>query len=120
LCSHDDPDWSGTMTTFISSPSVTITTEFDIADGGRTATRNDATTLLKGAISRTPTIADQYSGLLDNLTHGQRRGLIAKLSVGYYEGWRPTRAQLARHIQEEFGVLPLGLPDNKSGLRRSR
>ena len=106
------------MTTFIGSRSATTTTEFDIADGGRTTTRNDATTLLKRAISRTPTIADQYSGLLDNLTPGQRRGLIAKLSVGYYEGWRPTRAQLARHIQDEFGVHPLGLPDTKTRLRR--
>ena len=106
------------MTTFIGSPSVTTTTEFDIADGGRTTTRNDATTLLKRALSRTPTIADQYSGLLDDLTPGQRRGLIAKLSVGYYEGWRPTRAQLAGHIQDEFGIHPLGLPDNKTRLRR--
>ena len=108
------------MTTFIGSPSVTTTTEFDIASGGRTSIRTDATTVSKRSLSRTPTIADQYSGLLDDLTPGQRRGLIAKLSVGYYEGWRPTRAQLARHIQDEFGVDPLGPPDNKTRLLRSR
>jgi hypothetical protein len=108
------------MTTFIGSPPMTTATGFDIDDGGRTDTRNDATTSLKRALSRTPTIADQYSGLLDGLTPGQRRGLIANLSVGYYEGWRPTRAQLARHIHGEFGVSPLTPQDNKALLLHHR
>jgi len=108
------------MTTFIDSPPVTTTTEFDIDDGGRINTRNDATTSLKRPPARPPTIADQYSGLLDDLTPSQRRGLIANLSVGYYEGWRPTRAQLARHIQVEFGVSPLTPPDNNTQLPRLR
>jgi hypothetical protein len=30
--------------------------------------------------------------------------LIARLSNGYSDGWRPTRAQLIRYIQNEFGV----------------
>ena len=100
------------MTTFIGSPLVTTAAEIAIDDSGRADTRNTAITTLKRAPSRTPTIADQYSGLLDDLSPGQRRGLIANLSVGYYEGWQPTRAQLARHIQDEFGVSPRNPPAN--------
>ena len=60
--------------------------------------------------SRAPSIADQYSGLLDDLTASQRRGLIAKLANGYYDGWRPTRAQLIRHLWNEYGVIPRDNP----------
>jgi hypothetical protein len=53
----------------------------------------------------TPNIVDQYYGLLDNLTPGQRRGLVAKLAIEYYDGWRPTRGQLAAYVQKNFGVI---------------
>jgi hypothetical protein len=53
----------------------------------------------------TPNIADQYRGLLDNLTPSQRRGLVAKLAIEYYDGWRPTRSQLAAYVQKNFGVV---------------
>jgi hypothetical protein len=52
----------------------------------------------------TPSIADQYAGLLDGLSPQQRRGLIAQLAIGYYDGWRPTRHELAGHIGHRFGV----------------
>ena len=55
--------------------------------------------------SSPPNIADQYYGLLDNLTPGQRRGLVAKLAIEYYDGWRPTRGQLAAYVQKNFGVI---------------
>ena len=109
------------MTTFTGSPPVT--TASDVDSDGRTNTRNGSTTTSKRALSRIPTIADQYSGLLDDLSPGQRRGLIAKLSVGYYEGWRPTRAQLARYIHDEFGRQRAGFPgqqDPASARRASR
>ena len=97
------------MTTFTGTPSMTAAAEFAIDDGGRADTRSKATTS-KRALTRTPTIANQYSGLLDDLSPGQRRGLIANLSVGCYEGWRPIRAQLTRHIHDEFGVSPRNPP----------
>jgi hypothetical protein len=53
----------------------------------------------------TPNIVDQYCGLLDNLTPSQRRGLVAKLAIEYYDGWRPTRSQLAAYVQKNFGVI---------------
>ena len=90
------------MTTFIDSNPVTTVTDSSAED--RVERQTAATLSLRRKVSRTPTIVDQYSGLLDNLTPGQRRGLIAKLSVGYYDGWRPSRAELAQHIHDELGV----------------
>jgi hypothetical protein len=108
------------MTTFIDPPLLTSNDEFAVADDRRGDTRSRATTSLKRALTRTPTVADQYSGLLDDLSPGQRRGLIANLSVGYYEGWRPTRAQLARHIHDEFGVSPRNLLADKNPASAAR
>ena len=59
----------------------------------------------KQVASRTPNIVDHYSGLLDALSPSQRRGLTARLANGYYDGWRPTRAQLIGYIQQEFGIV---------------
>jgi hypothetical protein len=52
----------------------------------------------------TPSIADQYAGMLDGLSPQQRSGLIDQLASGYYDGWRPTRPELAGHIRRRFGV----------------
>ena len=101
------------MTASTGSTQVTTTTtdiDVDANAGPRTDASKAVATgaALRHETSGTPSIADQYSGLLDDLTPGQCRGLIAKLSVGYYDGWRPTRAELARHIQNAFGVSTFG------------
>lgn len=54
---------------------------------------------------RRPGIADRYADLLRPLSEAQRRGLIARLSVGYYEGWRPSRAEIADLVALELGML---------------
>lgn len=97
------------MTTFIDANPVTTGADSPVDEGPRIERQRDATagSTLRRGLSRTATIADQYSGLLDDLTPGQRRGLIAKLSVGYYDGWRPSRAELAQHIHDELGVTAL-------------
>ena len=92
------------MTTFIDSNPVTTVTYSPDDQGPRVERPRAANPSIRREVFRTPTIVDQYSGLLDNLTPGQRRGLIAKLSVGYYDGWRPSRAELARHIHDELGI----------------
>jgi len=56
---------------------------------------------------RTPNITDQHSELLDNLTAIQRRGITAMLSTGFYDGWRPTRSELIRYLQDEYGITSL-------------
>jgi len=92
------------MTTFIDSSQVTPAADSPVDDVARVERQKAVRPSLTRDLSRIPTIVDQYSGLLDNLTPGQRRGLIAKLSVGYYDGWRPSRAELAQHIYDELGV----------------
>ncbi len=53
----------------------------------------------------TPTIADDYADLLRYLSPAQRRGMISRLTVGYYEDWRPGRAEVADLVAVELGVL---------------
>jgi hypothetical protein len=50
----------------------------------------------------TPSIADFYADLLQPLNERQRKGLIARLSVGYFEGWRPTRPEMAQLVAQEL------------------
>ena len=54
---------------------------------------------------RRPGIADRFADLLRPLSEAQRRGLIARMSVGYYEGWRPSRAEIADLVALELGML---------------
>jgi len=55
-------------------------------------------------VSRSANIADRYAVVLQALSPRQRQGVIAALSVGFYDGWRPTRAELAAYVAAEFGV----------------
>lgn len=52
-----------------------------------------------------PTIADDYADLLRYLSPAQRRGMISRLTVGYYDDWRPSRAEVADLVAVELGVL---------------
>jgi hypothetical protein len=54
----------------------------------------------------TPNIADRFADLLAPLSSRRRRGLIARLSVGYYEGWRPSRAEVAELVAHEHPRSP--------------
>jgi hypothetical protein len=54
----------------------------------------------------TPNIADRFADLLAPLSIRRRRGLIARLSVGYYEGWRPSRAEVAELVAQELRRSP--------------
>jgi hypothetical protein len=57
-------------------------------------------------IGATPNIADRFADLLAPLSARRRRGLIARLSVGYYEGWRPGRAEVAELVAQELRRSP--------------
>ena len=56
--------------------------------------------------STTPNIADRFADLLAPLSLRRRRGLIARLSQGYYEGWRPSRAEVAELVAQELRKSP--------------
>jgi len=50
-----------------------------------------------------PNIAVRFADLLAPLSQ-LRRGVIARLSQGYYyEGWRPSRAEVAELVARELG-----------------
>jgi hypothetical protein len=57
-------------------------------------------------VGATPNIADRFADLLAPLSSRRRRGLIARLSVGYYEGWRPSRAEVAELVAQELRRSP--------------
>jgi hypothetical protein len=57
-------------------------------------------------VGTTPNIADRFADLLAPLSARRRRGLIARLSVGYYEGWRPSRAEVAELVAQELRRSP--------------
>ncbi|MGS0686668.1 hypothetical protein ACVBEQ_16240 [Nakamurella sp. GG22] len=59
-----------------------------------------------GGSGSTPSIADRFADLLAPLSNRRRRGLIARLSVGYYEGWRPSRAEVTELVAEELRRSP--------------
>lgn len=54
---------------------------------------------------RTENIADPFRDLLSELADGPRMGLVHQLAVGYYEGWRPTRTQVANLVARETGRM---------------
>ena len=56
---------------------------------------------------RTPSITDGIEDLLDLLDTRKRRGMIAWLAVGYYDGWRPARQEVADLVGIELGLLTI-------------
>ena len=60
--------------------------------------------------SRPPNIADRYAVVLQSLSPRQRQGVVAALSVGFYDGWRPTREELAAYVAVKFGVTVTAPP----------
>ena len=54
---------------------------------------------------RTPTIADRYADLLSTLSERQRRSIVLRLTVGFYEGWNPSRGEIADLVAEQLGWL---------------
>ncbi len=50
-------------------------------------------------------IADPFWDLLAQLDYGKRQGLVRRLAVGYYENWRPSRAEVALLVDFELGRL---------------
>ena len=53
----------------------------------------------------TGSIADPFRDLLAAMDKGPRQGFVRRLAVGYYEGWQPTRAEVAALIDLETGRI---------------
>jgi len=54
-----------------------------------------------------PSIVDDVRDLLEPLPLTRRWGLIAYLSVRYYDGWRPDRDEIADIVAIELGRVNL-------------
>ena len=79
----------------------------DLSYFPRTATEQPPTgPPAQNRVGTTPNIADRFADLLAPLSARRRRGLIARLSVGYYEGWRPSRAEVAELVAQELRRSP--------------
>ena len=59
-----------------------------------------------GSQQPVPNIADCFADLLAPLSIRRRSGLIARLSQGYYEGWRPSRGEVAALVALELRRSP--------------
>ncbi len=56
-------------------------------------------------IPQPASIADPFWDLLAQLDYGRRQGLVRRLAVGYYDDWRPSRAEVALLVDFELGRL---------------
>ena len=52
-----------------------------------------------------PHISDRYADLLEPLSQRQRRAITSQLTIGFYEGWRPSRAEIAELVAAELGII---------------
>lgn len=50
-------------------------------------------------------IADPFWDLLAQLDYGKRQGLTRRLAIGFYEGWHPSRAEVALLVDFELGRI---------------
>lgn len=78
--------------------------EVRLADNGE-GVINVATMIVRNRRPENGNIADPFVDLLEPLDDGARRGLVHRLAVGYYEGWRPTRAEVALLVDLESGRI---------------
>jgi hypothetical protein len=62
-----------------------------------------------------PNIADAFGDLLALLDDRQRSGMISWLAVGFYDGWRPSRDEVADLVAIELGALTID-----EGIQRQR
>jgi hypothetical protein len=76
----------------------------DVGYSSRPAADDEASA--QHRLGPTPNIADRFADLLAPLSSRRRHGLIARLSVGYYEGWRPSRAEVAELVAQELRRSP--------------
>ncbi|MEP6560695.1 MAG: hypothetical protein ABJD68_06405 [Nakamurella sp.] len=67
----------------------------------------DEDTTDQAKLRRTPNIADRYADLLATLSQRQRHAIIVRLTTGFYEGWHPSRSEIADLVAVELGLLTI-------------
>ena len=71
------------------------------------------------ASHRKPSITDPYVDVLEVLSPPARRGLIAQLAVGFYDGWRPGRGEVADLVAVKLGILTVDECERRRQLRNN-
>src|SRR5690349_11850166 len=107
-CARLEPDWSRT-------------TPAGVPSAPEDAERFDAShiEIVPGRDHAGPAnIADQYRDLLALVSKRKRLGMIAQLSVGFYEGWRPSRAEVADLIAVDLGLMTVDEAEDRVRQRR--
>jgi hypothetical protein len=66
-----------------------------------------------------PSITDPYLDVLEVLSPQARRGLIAQLAVGFYDGWRPSRGEVADLVAVKLGILTVDECERRRQLRNN-
>lgn len=66
-----------------------------------------------------PSIADPYADLLDLLNRHQRQGLVIRMTVGYYDGWRPSRSEVADLVAVTLKIMTIEESLQRQRLRNS-
>ena len=64
-------------------------------------------------------VADQYEDLLRPLSRQARRGMVVQLTRGFYDGWRPSRRELADVVAVELGILGVDESLERQRMRRA-
>jgi hypothetical protein len=73
---------------------------------------------LDPARGKPASIADAFEDLLRPLSPRARRRVLLQLTHGYYDGWRPTRQELADVIAVELGILGVDESMARQRMRR--
>jgi hypothetical protein len=84
------------------APRTTQTPDAVQLDG---AAGSSPSSLPRPPLARTLTVADEYADLLRPLNNRQRRAMMLRLTFGFYDGWRPSRAEMADLVAVELGTL---------------
>lgn len=66
-----------------------------------------------------PTIADGYTDLLELLNYHQRQSLVVRLTVGYYDGWRPSRSEVADMVAVTLKTMTIEESIQRQRIRSS-
>jgi hypothetical protein len=73
----------------------------------RQRVRNHSTKAIGSPAAPRPNIADRYADLLRPLPRARRDGMIGRISRGFYDGWIPSRDEVADLVAVDLGILTI-------------
>ena len=77
------------------------------SDEPRQRVRNLPPRAVGNSATPRPNIADRYADLLRPLPRARRDGMIGRISRGFYDGWIPSRDEVADLVAVDLGILTI-------------